>query len=83
MLLGGGVRQRRRRRLADLVDVQFEISTASGVEDDGEEQTGSQQAASVFNQMADPVSDSVLTLWALLDSFGLFWTVLDPSYVQR
>lgn len=49
-------RRRLRRRLADLVDVQFEISLVAGSEDEGEEQTGAQQAASLFNKMADPVS---------------------------
>lgn len=52
-------RRRRRRRLADLVDVQFEISFVSGSESEGEKQTGSQEAASLFNKMADPVSTKV------------------------
>lgn len=59
LLAGARPRRRRRRRLADLVDVQFEISLDAGTESEGAEQTGSQQAASLFNKMADPVSNKV------------------------
>lgn len=59
LLAGAWPRRRRRRRLANLVDVQFEISLVTGSEDKEEEQTSSQQAASLFNKMADPVSDDV------------------------
>lgn len=59
LLAGARPRRRRRRRLANLVDVQFKISLVTGSEDEEEEQTGAQQAASLFNKMADPVSDNV------------------------
>ena len=40
-----------RRRLADFEDVEFEIPTG----DDSVELTGAQQAAALFNKIADPV----------------------------
>lgn len=48
--------ERRRRRLADFEDVLFElpVATTSGSDTD-DAQTGSQQAAAMFNMVADPV----------------------------
>lgn len=57
MLLSSAFQAQGRRRLADLVDVTFEVPTPAGAPtDDGAEPlTGSKQAAALFNQAADPV----------------------------
>ena len=50
-------RRHRGRRLADFEDVLFEVSlpTTGGESEDGEPQTGSKQAAAMFNSVADEV----------------------------
>lgn len=53
-----------RRRLADLIDVAFEVPTPAGAPtgEATEPLTGSKQAAALFNQAADPVSFDVIVV---------------------
>lgn len=50
--------EHRRRRLADIEEVEFSVPSEGGIEGEGGEvMTGSQQAAAFVNNMVDPVSD--------------------------